>query len=108
MNCGLGILILGQIVAQVFQGASYVPGPQKVGPRSFQDHSDFIGKGRMLEQVRSFRARANLDPLVFTQAGQSLQGLAHHDDSSLHFLLTGKEIGQLLLGGFVRLLIIGG
>lgn len=62
----------------------------------------------MLEQVRSFRAWANLDPLVFTQAGQGLQGLAHQDDSSLRFLLLGKEIGQLLLGGFVGFLIIGG
>jgi len=99
---------LGQIVAQLFQSILYVPGPQKAGPRGFQDRSDFIGHRGILKQVRSFRAGGNLDAFAFAQAGQGLQGLPHEDDSLFGFLLRGEQIGQFLLGGFIRLLILGG
>jgi hypothetical protein len=108
VNRRLRILILGQIVAEVFQSVSYVPGAQKVGRRGFQDRSDFIGKRGILKQVGSFRAGSNLDAFAFAQAGQGLQGLAHKDDSPRCFLLCGEKIGQLLLGGFVSFLVIGG
>jgi hypothetical protein len=83
-------------------------GPQKIGRCSFQDRSDFIGKRRLLQQVRGLRAGVKLHALAFTQASQGLKRLPHEDHASLHFLLFGKKIGQLLLGGVICLLIIGG
>jgi hypothetical protein len=108
VNRRLRVLILGQIVTQAFQGKLDVAWPHKFGRRRFQDGSDFIGQRGLLKQVRSLRAWSKLDALAFAQCGQCLKRLAHQDDPPLRFLLFGQKIGQLLLGGLVRLLIFGG
>ena len=108
VNRRLRILILRQVMTQALQGESYVTWPQPLGRCSFQDRSDFIGQGRLLKQVRGLYASVDGDALTFTQAGQRLKRLPNKDGPLFHLLLLGKKIGQLLLGGFVSLLIIGG
>jgi len=75
---------------------------QAFGRRRFQDRSNFVGQRGLLEQVRGFAARLDLDAFAFAQAGQGLQRLADEDDAALGFLLLGEEIGQFLLGRFIR------
>ncbi len=108
MDGGLRILIFGQVVSQAFQGALYLIGPQRTRRGSVQDRSDLIGQRRSLQQVRGLRAGVKLDAFAFTQVGQGLKRLPHQDHAPLHFLLFGKKVSQLLLGGFIRLLIVGG
>jgi hypothetical protein len=108
MDRRLRILILGEIVTQVFQGGFYVSRPQEVGPCGFQNRSDFIGQRGILKKVGSFGAGGKLDALAFAQAGQCLQGLPHEDDAPLRFLLFCYKVGQFLLGGFISLLIVVG
>jgi hypothetical protein len=95
-------------VTKTFQCKLYMTWPQILGPRRFQNRSDFIGYRGMLKQVRSLLAWIKLHTLAFTKASQCLKRLAHKHNPPLYFLLFAKKIGQLLLGGLVSFLIIGG
>ena len=81
--------------------------PHPLRPGSLQDGADFVGQGGTLQQVRSLRAGIQLDAFAFAQGGQSLQGLADEDDAPLGFLLLREQVGEFVLGGFVRFLILG-
>jgi hypothetical protein len=89
VNRRLRILVLSQIVTKPFQCKLDVARPEKLGPRSLQDCSDFIGQGGLLQQVRSLGARAKLDTLAFAQPGQGLKGLAQDDNAPFCFLSLG-------------------
>ena len=94
-------------MAQALQGKLDMARPHKLGRCGFQNGSDFIGQRGILKQVRSLGAGLEADTLALAESRQGLKRLANEDDSPLRFLLFGNQIGQLLLGGFVGLLILG-